>query len=317
MTIQVTSHSIPEVVPASQAKGEVTESKEDKSAPVVDTTEQDSAESDAAKTEEKEATETEVEDESEDEVEETESKDSDKDKPKKKGGFQRRIDKLNARATAAQEQAEYWKQQALKGAGESKTEPKVEKPQVVDATGKPDPDSFETHVEYVEALTDWKIEQREKTATEKAQKTQLETEQQTLLKSHSERVKAFAEKTADFDDVLETVDDIQVSPTVREIIVSSDNGPELMFELAKNRAEYERINKLPPLAAARELGKIESKLAASSSEANPKQEIKKQTKAPPPLTPVSSKSVSKEKSIHDPDISQAEYERLRAKQRSG
>lgn len=316
MTIQVVSHSLPEQVQAPAAENEAKEVKEDKSALAVDeTAEQDSAESDPANTEASEEAETEKdESEADDSEQEPEAKDSEKDKPKKKGGFQRRIDKLNARATASQQEAEYWKQQALKGAGEPKADAKVEKPQA-DQAGKPDPETFDTHTEYVEALTDWKIEQREKASLEKAQKSQLETEHEKLLKTHFDRVNSFREKTTDFMEVLESVDDLPVSPTVQEIIVASENGPELMFELAKNRAEYERINKLPPLAAARELGRIEAKLAASS-ETKPTTEIKKQTKAPAPIAPVSSKGGSKEKSIFDPELSQAEYERLRAKQRA-
>src|SRR5690348_10626658 len=61
--------------------------------------------------------ETEVEGEAKDESEDSaeadedsdESKDTEKGKPKKKGGFQRRIDKLNAAKSEFQREAEYWK----------------------------------------------------------------------------------------------------------------------------------------------------------------------------------------------------------------
>ena len=133
------------------------------------------------------------------------------------------------------------------------------------------------------------------------------------MSAHRERVKSFADKTEDFMDVIEAVDDIPVSAALQEIIVSSENGPELMYELAKNREEYERIAKLSPLAVARELGKLEVKLAARASEQ--KAEPKKLTKAPQPIEPVGSGGAGKvRKSITDPDISQAEYERLRREQ---
>lgn len=256
----------------------------------------------------------EKEDAEDDESKDSESKDDAKDKPKKKGGFQRRIDKLNARYSAAQAEAEHWKSMALKGAGDKVPEKVDEPKKSVDPAGKPNPDTFDTHAEYVEALTDWKIEQRVKAAKEEAAKTQLMTEQEKLIKAHTERVKSFAEKTDDFNDVLESVDDVPVSPTIRELLISSDNGPELMYELAKTREEFERINKLSPLAAARELGKIESRLAAAATEPK-KEEPKKLTKAPKPIGPVGAMGGAVVKSIDDPNLSQAEYERLRMEQK--
>jgi hypothetical protein len=56
-----------------------------------------------------------------------------------------------------------------------------------------------------------------------------------------------------------------------------------MYELAKNPEEFERINKLGALTAAREIGKIEAKLPDLSSD---KETKKITTKAPAPLKPV-------------------------------
>ncbi len=272
-----------------------------------------SVESDPTETEAKEDDQDDSEADGSDE--EQEAKDLVDDKPKKKSGIQRRVDKLNARNAASRQEAEYWKQQALKGANDSKADaPKVDKP-VVDTAGKPDPDTFETHAEYVEALTDWKLEQRDQAKQETERKTQLKTEQQKAMEAHTTRVKSFAEKNDDFEEVIESVDDVQVSPTIRELIITSDNGPELMYELAKNRAEFERINKLSPLAAARELGKIESRLASSKTDDSESEEPKKLTKAPKPIEPVGkSGKGAVAKSINDPNLSQAEYERLRREQ---
>src|SRR5206468_5111195 len=93
---------------------------------------------------------------------EQETEDQTEAKPKKKGGFQRRIDKLNAAKAAAQQEADYWKRLALeKGAGEPKKDQVDSKaPATAQSNeGKPNPDNFDTHAEYVEALTDWKTEQ--------------------------------------------------------------------------------------------------------------------------------------------------------------
>lgn len=314
MTIQITSTTdSPEAVQAamdSPAHGGEKKT-EAKSAPETksSTEQKKSPESDPVENE----TDEDQSDESEaDDSQEPEAKDSENEKPKKKGGFQRRIDKLNQRASAAQQEAEYWKEQALKGASGPKSAEKVETPKA-DQAGKPDPDKFETHAEYVEALTDWKIEVKDKAKAAEARQSQLKTEQENAMKSHSERVNAFKEKTDNFMEVLENVDDLPVSPAVQELIVTSDHGPELMYELAKNRAEYERINKLSPLAAARELGKIESRIAAQSPDPK-KTESKKITKAPQPISPVGQKGGASEKSPDE--MPYQEYKKWREAQLS-
>lgn len=242
-----------------------------------------------------------------------ESKDAEKDKPKKKGGFQRRIDKLNQRHQAAQQELEYWKQMAMKDRAESKTEPKADKPQEA-AEGRPDPDKFTTHAEYVEAVAEWKADQKFKERDRKSEQDKLAAAQQSLMNSHHERVKSFSAKVEDFSDALSDVDHIPVSAAVQELIVSSENGPALMYELAKNPDEYARICKLSPLAAAREMGKVEARLAAQSS-GETKIEAKKITKAPKPIGPVGTGGKgTAAKSIFDPGLSQADYERLRSEQ---
>jgi hypothetical protein len=261
-------------------------------------------------TEEKEETD-ESKDESESENETDDSNDSDKDKPRKKGGFQRRIDKLNSRISDKDKEVEYWKAQALKDVSAEK---KVVESKVVASEGKPIPDSFDTHAEYVEALTDWKTEQKFKEREQAIEKSNLQSEQQKLITAYNERAKSFAEKNDDYYDVIESVDDIPVSSTIKEIILSSENSAELTYELAKNREEFARICKLSPIAAAREVGKIESKLSLKTSDSKPI-ETKKITNAPKPIETIGKGSSGAiRKSITDPDIPFSEYERIRREQ---
>jgi hypothetical protein len=75
---------------------------------------------------------------------------------KAKGGFQRRIDKLTREKADAARETEYWRQQALRT---SPVETKVETQKV---EAKPKEDDFQTHSEYVEALTDYKVNEKVK-----------------------------------------------------------------------------------------------------------------------------------------------------------
>jgi hypothetical protein len=60
---------------------------------------------------------------------------------------------------------------------------------------------------------------------------------------------------------------------------SSEKGPELLYHLAQNPAEADRIARLPPTQASMEMGRLEAKLAAVPP--------RKTTQAPDPIAPVS------------------------------
>lgn len=208
---------------------------------------------------------------------------------KGKGRFKKRIDRLSAKVTAAETEKEYWKREALKSQrpAEVKSTPVETK---VDQSGKPNSDKFDSHEEYVEALADWKVEQKLSARDEQKKVSELKSEQQKTVDKFQASIKTFAESHDDFHEVVESVDDIPMSLTVQEVVLGSDDGPEIMYELAKNPDEYKRICGLPAIAAAHELGKIEARLQKSSPSSQTKEQ--KTTKAPKPLTPVSSKSTN-------------------------
>jgi hypothetical protein len=308
MPIQTTSTTdSPEAVQAALgdlAQDQGVEDTKSASAETADEIVEASDASEATDGEEKE----EKSEEQEDSDDESQAKDEDK--PKKRGGFKKRIDKLSSKLSQKEQEVEYWRKEALRHQKSEEPQAKSTPLETTATEGKPKSEDFESHEAYVEALTDWKIDQRDKVREAKQKETQVKTEFQKQVDSHLKRVEAFASQHEDFHDLLEDVDDIPMSVTVQEVILSSENGPELMYELAKNRAELERICRLPAIAAARELGKFEAKLKSSEAPT----EIKK-TKAPAPITTVSAKgSGSVKKSIYDPNLSQREFEELREAQ---
>jgi hypothetical protein len=228
----------------------------------------------------------EVETEGEVQTEAEPKKDDATEQPnKKKNGFQKRVDKLNAKLAEKDREANYWKQEALKSQAAPKTEPSTEgKPATQDAAGKPKADDFNTHSEYVEALTDWKIEQKDKARSQVEAKSRFENDQQKLAREYNEREQAFVAKTEDFQDVIDEAKSygVALSNVVRSVLVSSENGPALLYALAKDKELYTKVNSLPALDAAREIGKLENRISKPASETK---EIKT-TKAPAPITPV-------------------------------
>lgn len=242
-----------------------------------------------------------TDEESEDESEELEAKENEtKEKPKKIGGFQKKIAKLK-------QETEYWKEQALRTQAPAKVEPPAK---VQDQSLRPKPTDFATHDDYVEALVDWKAEAKMQAAKQKDREEKIKTEVQAKFNTHQQRVTAFKETHEDFDDALENVSTIPMSLAVQESILESDVGPQMMYALAKDPKEFKRLCSLPPLQAAREIGKLEAKFSKTTSTTS----SVTTTRAPKPVTPVRTRGATSVKDISDPNISQREFERLREEQ---
>jgi len=244
--------------------------------------------------------------EADDESEEGESKEEPK-KPKK--GFKKRIDKLNKRLTESEQKAEYWRQLAMNGQKPQEPKPVEAKVEPI-SEGKPKQEDFKSHEEWIEAVTDWKIEQRERQAQEKAKEAEAKAQFQTQIERYQQGVEAAREKFDDYDDVIDAASEVTMSVAVRQAILESDNN-ELAYHLAKDVKEFKRICALPPIAAAREIGKFEAKLLKDQAPEVEAKEIKP-SKAPPPITPVGAKGKG---SVKDPDeMSYQEFKKWRAKQ---
>ena len=256
------------------------------------------------KTEEEE-TELEAKAETEDETEEEAEADG---KPKRKGGFQRQLAKKDRKISDLEREREYWREQALRT---QSTQTKPEDAKKLETTGKPDPKTFESNEDYLEALTEWKVEQRLQKVEAQAKETKLKSEAQTRWEAHSSRIEKFKESHPDLDleDALDNVKGIQISLAVNDRIVNSKYGPEIMYELANNPKEFARICKLPAMDAAEEIGFIAAKFAKTDS---PPKETKKTV--PRPITPVRGKGAAIPKDLSDPNLSMAEYNRIRDEQ---
>lgn len=282
MTIQTDSNDPKvETKPAPAAEATLNVEKESETPEVEAEASAESTSTESETVENEEVIETEAESEDPDAVAAKDPKDpANKEPTKKKGGFQRRIDKLNAQTAAARRETEYWKQEAMKGKPAPVLDASKVEPAAPINNGKPDPKNFDTHDAYDEAKYVWRKNQ------EKAEQEQsiLKNENQKRVQSYVEKRDVFKAKTPDFDEVMEDVEGVQLSPTIQDLILSSENGPELAYELAKKREDLARICKLSPIAAAREMGRLESKLSLISS--SEKKTEPKTTKAPAPLAPV-------------------------------
>lgn len=135
----------------------------------------------------------------------------------------------------------------------------------------PSLDSFESPEAYAEALATRK-------AQELIQKQEVERQQAQFLEAYHEREEEARNKYDDFEQVAYNPR-LPITNVMAETIQASEIGPDVVYYLGSNPKEADRIARLAPFLQAKEIGKIEAKLADSPP-------VKKTTSAPAPIAPV-------------------------------
>ena len=137
------------------------------------------------------------------------------------------------------------------------------------------PDQYATTEEYVDALTNSKAQQI-------VQQQQFAKQQQELLGSYHDKEEAARDKYEDFEQVAYNPK-LPIPDVMAQTIQASDNGPDIAYYLGTNPKEADRIARLAPFLQAKEIGRLEAKVASEP--------VTKQTsKAPAPISPITPRS---------------------------
>lgn len=206
----------------------------------------------------------------------------------KKGGFQRKIDKLVEENEKLKRQL-----QTVVGVPNTNGAP-AEKPKV---------DNFDDYDSYLEALAEWHLDNKTRQQVSELREHLVRQEQETQLATFKAKSSEFHKENPDYLDVLKSVDDIEVPPAVQQMLLAVDNGPALMYELAKNRDTFAKMVKLPAMSVAIQIG-------ALSAELKQRKSTPPVTRAAAPLKPLGTSSPSTGKSPED--MTMAEYKAWRA-----
>lgn len=155
---------------------------------------------------------------------------------------------------------------------------------------RPKQEDFADYNLYIESLAEWKAEtklrERETLRRQEEDRQRQQQQVQQAQRTHTERETAARAKYDDYDEVALNPA-VPINEAMAQTIVHSDLGPEMAYYLGQNIPEAKRIAGLPPLAAIKELGKIEAKLEAkAATPAVPKPP----PAAPEPITPVGGKA---------------------------
>jgi hypothetical protein len=133
------------------------------------------------------------------------------------------------------------------------------------------PEQFTTTEEYVEALTTSKAQQL-------VQQQQYAKQQQELLGNYHEKEEDARGKYEDFEQVAYNPK-LPITQVMAQTIQASDNGPDIAYYLGTNPKEADRIARLEPFLQAKEIGRLEAKIASEPL-------TKKTSTAPAPISPV-------------------------------
>jgi hypothetical protein len=137
------------------------------------------------------------------------------------------------------------------------------------------PEQFETYEDYADALA-------ERKAQELLARREAEQQQRAYLEAYHDREEVARDKYDDFEQVAYNPN-LPVTEAMARAIQASEIGPDVLYHLGSSPNEAARISRLDPILQAREIGKIEARLAAEPL-------VKKTSNAPAPIAPVTARS---------------------------
>ena len=224
-------------------------------------------------------------------ADESEEKPEEKAEQKENHDF-RRMKKFIERAAKAEAKAEMLERQLAQKTAQ----------QIVDE--KPKRDQFQSDEDFIEALTDYKVNQK----IPEIQKAARVNDNGAVALQRQEA--EFRKATPDYDEVMADANEMAIPDNLQaalgDAIVSSEYFAAIKYHLAKNPDEFDRIVKMSPVAAVKEIGKIEAQLSSGKAPV-------KKSAAPAPIKPPKGGTPSA-KDINSPDLPIGDFMKLRAQQ---
>ena len=175
---------------------------------------------------------------------------------------------------------------------------------------EPKLEQFKDWDAYNEAKIEFKVQQElvkleSSRAVHQASQTRAQREAE-LAREHGARVDAAKDRYEDFDDVVEPILSLNVPSYIVDLVGESEKSADLLYKLGENPKEFLRISRLPAVAAARELAKLELSIAEPAP---------KVSSAPAPVPAVVGKTSSASTLPSDKDDMETWMKKERARMR--
>lgn len=205
-----------------------------------------------------------------------------------KDAVQKRIDELTKKRRTAERERDWERTKRLE------LEEEVKKLRAsIPASDKPKREDFETDDEFIEALTDWKVETKaaelQNKAIEKANEEELKKASDEAADEYGEVVEAGKEKYADFEEVALSKD-LAISNDMLDAIMSSELSADIFYYLGKNPDLAVSMYNMSAARVTREIIKLEAELLKPPTEEKKEEPkaapVKKLTNTPAPIEPV-------------------------------
>jgi len=216
---------------------------------------------------------------SEPEIEEKEQEEKPKSNPK----LERRFSEITKQREEARKEAQQERQarEALEARlAALERQPAPQAPKVDE---EPQPSQFNDAFEYAKALAEYTADKRIAEMKQDEAKAKAEAERQKVIDQWASKVQKAKADLPDFDDIVAS-SDVVVNDDIRDAILESDVGPQILYHLAENDDVAKKIAGLSPKQALREIGKLEARFEVK--ETKPEAAPVVRSKAPAPIQPL-------------------------------
>jgi hypothetical protein len=156
-------------------------------------------------------------------------------------------------------------------------------PQAPKVDEEPQPSQFNDAFEYAKALAEYTADQRIGEMRRQDAEAKQAQERQKVIETWASKVQAAKASMPDFDDIVAS-SDVVVNDDIRDAILESDVGPQILYHLAENDDVAKRIAGLSPKQALREIGKLEARFEVKETKPEPTPITR--SKAPAPINPL-------------------------------
>ena len=156
-------------------------------------------------------------------------------------------------------------------------------PQAPKVDEEPQPSQFNDAFEYAKALAEYTADKRIGEMRKQDAEAKEAQERQKVIDQWANKVQAAKTSLPDFDDIVAS-SDVVVNDDIRDAILESDVGPQILYHLAENEDVAKKIAGLSAKQALREIGKLEARFEAK--ETAPETKPITRSKAPQPIQPL-------------------------------
>ena len=152
--------------------------------------------------------------------------------------------------------------------------------------GKPQASQFNDAFEYAEALAEWSAENALKQRDAEEVQRKARKAQDKVLNNWNEKIAKAKTSMPDFDQMVQS-STVVVSNEIRDSILESDVGPQLLYFLASDENFAKKLTEMPLVKALREIGRLEARFEQEDKpKAKANKESVSRSTAPSPIRPL-------------------------------